>query len=198
METKNPRAVQGAEASMSNGYSDADASNTNGTETATPDFISPDLSEKLVYFLKARAQLDGAPENRTRVDEEVASAAYFHTEEQLLAEPARNIHDLRLKCDVIWLDPQALPGTGLLSEIFSDLRRLTGGGMSLVFRPKNWLEYYERRGGAWVVRGDEVFLLTPKGADLDDLLYELDAAGGREAVFDLIRKRSAIEENADG
>jgi hypothetical protein len=162
------------------------------------DFISPELSEKLVYFLKARAQLDSTPVGTARVDEEVASAAYFHTEEQLLSEPAKSIHDLRLKCDLIWLDPQALPGPGLLSEIFADLRRLTGSGMSLVFRPKHWLEYFERRGGAWVVRGEEVFLLTPKGADVDDLLYELDAAGGREAVFDLIRKRSAIEENADG
>ncbi len=51
------------------------------------------------------------------------------------------------------------------------------------------------RGGTYVVRGDEVFLLQPEGANLEDNCFELEALGGKAAVDALIRQRCAREAN---
>jgi hypothetical protein len=168
------------------------------TPTGAPAAHQSDFAAKLCEYLIARGKLDNTPVDVSQADETVASAAYMHTEEALIETPANNLDDLRTKFDVIWLDSMTVPNPATVLAVFADFRRLTGGGMSRVFRPNKWLEYFERKGGMYCVRGDEVFLLTPNGANLDDAMFELEAAGGRVAVFDLIRERVSAEEVCDG
>jgi hypothetical protein len=175
----------------------ADRQQPAGTPPA-PAAQQSDFAVKLVDFLIARDKLNNSPDDITREQESIAEAAYFYTEERLIETPANDLADLRAKFDIIWLDPQALPNNATVLAIFADFRRLTGGGMSRVFSPTKWLGYFERKGGMYCVRGDDVFLLTPEGADLDDVMFELEASGGREAVFNLIRERAGTEEANDG
>jgi hypothetical protein len=103
-----------------------------------------------------------------------------------------------VKFDELFTDPHAIPRNDEVLQLFADLRRLTDGEPSRLFKPERWLAWFERKGGMYCVRGDDVFLLTPEGADLDDVMFELEASGGREAVFNLIRERAGTEEANDG
>jgi hypothetical protein len=156
------------------------------------------FEEALANYLFARDRLNNPAEDATCEEEELASAAYFQTQEKLLRTPAETVADFRVKFDELFTDPCSTPRNDEVLLLFADLRRLTNGEPSRLFKPKKWLEWFGRKGGMYCVRGAEVFLLTPEGADLDDVMFELEASGGREAVNALIRERCGTEEVCDG
>lgn len=151
------------------------------------------LQDKIAAYLSARRHLNN---NRKSSPEEAerACTAFIAAEADVIKEPATTLEDLRDKFDVVWIDPAALPTNEHILSVFADFRRLTGGGTSKLFDAELWLSRFEQRGGLYCTRGDEVFLLQPKGADLDDDMFELEALGGREAVEELIRSRQGAAE----
>ena len=141
-------------------------------------------------FVSARSYLHSLPEDIDEQEENRADVAFFSAYDSLIGTPAISLADLRVKFDVIWSELDALPGPTAVQRMFADIHRLAGDGPSLIFDPEDWLDGFEKRGGVYCVRGDEVFLLTPKGKRLDADMFELDALCGREAVYDLIRQRT--------
>lgn len=150
------------------------------------------LQDKIAAYLSARRHLNS---NRKSSPEEAerACTAFIAAEADVIKEPATTLEDLRDKFDVVWIDPAALPTNKDILNVFADFRRLTGRPSKL-FDAELWLSRFEQRGGLYCTRGEEVFLLQPKGTDLDDDMFELEALGGREAVEELIRSRQGVAE----
>jgi hypothetical protein len=155
--------------------------------------LSPAMQRAVENFAEARDFLCSLPIDCDCAENDRAEAAYLAADCKLLETPAENLHDLRAKFDTVWDDTSATPNEITLLAFFADFRRLTGDTVSTVFNPSRWLHYFEMRGGAYVVRGDEVFLLEPADADLAGNLFELEALGGKPAVDALIRQRCAQE-----
>lgn len=162
----------------------------------SPDALSEALgtfSQALIRYLAARNYLNALAPGTRIEEEDRASAAFMDAEHCLMRTAAPNLSALRAKFDVLLLDPNAIPSRDYTLALFADFQRLTGGRVSHLFEPERWLQWFGEWGGAYCVRGDEIFLLQPKGTDLGDHLFELEASGGKEAVFDLIRSRTAME-----
>ena len=151
------------------------------------------FSQALIRYLAARDYLNALQRGTAVEEEDRASAAFMDAEHNLMRTPAPHISALRTKFDVLLLDPNAVPTRDYTLALFTDFQRLTGERVSHLFEPERWLRWFEEWGGAYCVRGAEVFLLQPKGSDLGDHLFELEASGGKEAVFALIRSRTAME-----
>jgi hypothetical protein len=155
--------------------------------------LSTAMQRAVANFVAARDYYCSLPVDSDKDENDRAEAAYLQADGVMLETPAENLHDLRAKFDAIWSDAAALPNESTVLAVFADFRRLTGGDVSPIFNPQTWLRYFELRGGAYVVRGDEVFLLQPDGAKLEDNLFELEALGGKPAFDALIRQRCAQE-----
>lgn len=167
------------------------------TTTNTPAPYSVKFGSALEAYLFARDDLTKLPAGEVPPQKEDAlSDALQAAEERLLGIPARTIAELRVKFDMLWGDIGAIPHPNHVLSFFADIRHLDEGHGSPIFNPANWLGYFERKGGMHCVRGDEVFLLQPPGANLADLMWELEAAGGEAWVKDLIRERSPAQEEA--
>ena len=151
------------------------------------------FSEALVRYLAARDYLNALKLGAGIEEEERASVAYMEAEHKLMETPAPDISAVRTKFDVLLLDPNASPTRDYMLLLFADFQHLTGGRVSYLFEPDRWLQWFEAHGGAYCVRGEEVFLLQPKGTDLSEQFFELEASGGREAVDELIKSRMATE-----
>lgn len=117
-----------------------------------------------------------------------ATAALHAAENNLMAEPASNLDELRVKADVLFFDLDSVPVQSHVEAFFADLVRLTGGYRSLAFNTAEWLELFQRRGGYWSVRDGEVYLFSDGSECAQKALAELDMRGARRAVSDLIRK----------
>lgn len=155
--------------------------------------LSAAMQQAVANFTAARDYFCSLPVDSCRLENDRASAACMQADGALLETPAENVHDLRAKFDAVWGNAGTVPNEPTLRTIFGDVRRLTGNTISPIFNPALWLEYFELRGGAYVVRGDEVFLLQPKGTHLADNMFELEALGGKPAVDALIRQRCTQE-----
>lgn len=167
------------------------------TTTSTPAPYSVKFGNALEAYLFARDDLTRLPAGEEPPQKEDAlSDALQAAENRLLAVPARAIAELRVKFDLLWGDINAIPNPNHVLAFAADLRNLDEGHGSPIFDPANWLKYFESRGGMHCTRGDEVFLLQPPGADLADLMWELEAAGGEAWVKDLIRERTPAQEEA--
>ena len=151
------------------------------------------FEKALAQYLTARNNLNDAPAEPSAAGEDVASAAYYHSEERMPREPVESLADFRAKFDCLFLDPASIAGPDVLLQLFADLRRLTDGARSELFEPARWLAFFEKKGGMYCVRGEEVFLLTPTGANLSDLMFELEASGGRDDVNALLLQRCSAE-----
>lgn len=108
-------------------------------------------------------------------------------ENAVMAVPAADMNQLRVKADILWADPDSLPPDRHVMALFADLIRLTGNTPSRVFNPVRWLERFERTGGGWVVQDDRIFLMWPDLDRVHGLTQELEMRGGKQAVLDLIR-----------
>jgi hypothetical protein len=151
------------------------------------------MQRAVANFVAARDYYCSLPVDSDKDENDRAEAAYLQADGVMLETPAENLHDLRAKFDAIWSDAAALPNESTVLAVFADFRRLAGGDVSPIFNPQTWLRYFDLRGGAYVVRGDEVFLLQPQGTDLADNMFELEALGGKPAVDALIRQHCAQE-----
>lgn len=149
----------------------------------------------LAEYLFARDFLNGFVSGVIREETDFAATAYCALDNQLIKAPAMSIQDLRTKFEMLWEETSSDPCTDHILALFEDLQRLTGDVPSQLFQPDGWLRRFEKKGGMYCVRDREVFLLTPKSADLDNLMFELKASGGREAVNELIRARTGMETN---
>lgn len=155
--------------------------------------LSAAMQRAVLNYINGRDYVCSLPIDREDEDNDRAEAAYMQVDGALLETPAENLHDLRIKFDAIWSDVAALPNERTLRIIFADFRRLVGDAVSPIFNPTLWLEYFEKRGGSYVARGGEVFLLQPHGAELADNMFELEALRGKPAVDAVIRQRCAQE-----
>lgn len=144
------------------------------------------LARYLYALDRLRATTDDSDENCDMLTDALTTA-----ERDLMAEPAADIRELRAKADILWDCPSSTPPEELFWQFFKDLRRLTDDAPSITFHPAGWLERFERRGGGWIVRGGEAFILWPVPEDVRELLDELETRGDRAAVLDLIRAREA-------
>jgi hypothetical protein len=154
----------------------ADSSNTTPLPSANPNRFE----EALQRYLDARRRVQATSDDDDReVDHLVAGL----------------ISDLRAKAEILWGSAADTPSLADLGEFMNDLVRLTGGAPSRVFDCARWLDRFQNRGGAWTVRGDDVFLMmAPDNAKLRDLFAELAAAGGRPQVEAELRRRHAERE----
>jgi len=158
--------------------------------------LSTRMRLALGTYIFALNRLDDAPSDIDEEEEELLANAFGKAREQLANCPAETIDDLRVKFDVMCLDACSCPQRDDVRRLFQDFRRLSSSRTSPIFRPEKWLKWFQRNGGGWVARGEEILLLTPCNGDADDCMDELEASGGCEAVKALIREQSQSREVA--
>lgn len=152
-----------------------------------------DFERAVAHYRFALDRLRNEPDKSDDASD-LLSDALTSAEDRLVRVPAANLEELRVKADVVWFDSASIPSADHLRHFFADLIRMTGGAPSIGFDPARWLARFERCGGMWAVRDGEALLLIPEGADLADVLLDLDMRGGRGAVLDLIRARHEARE----
>lgn len=147
----------------------------------------------LQRYLYALDQVHVDPDNSDhRADYQID--ALVQAENGVMAEPAADFDELRVKADILWNEVDSLPPERHVTAFFADFVRLTGGGASRVFDPARWLARFERKGGGWLVQDDRTWLMWPDVERMDGLAQELEMRGGKQAVLDLIRARHNGEE----
>ena len=105
--------------------------------------------------------------------------------------------DMRAKFDAVQYDMDLLPDVEDMLAFFTDLQQLSSHRCSPFFRPDEWLDWFERRNCGWVERDGEIVFLLPHQPDdsvAEDLMVDLRARGGCEAVKALIRERAKAGE----
>ena len=160
-------------------------SNSRSAPVAKPGLFQ----ERLEAFLYARDRLEREPDGLRELESNHLADAYLYAENLVLGAPAADLADLRAKAEILWGDPAVDPDRSHVSAFLADLVRLTNHTPSRVFAADLWLARFEREGGMWVVRGDEVLILGPIGGGADVLIDLLTAMDGAEAVKALIRRR---------
>jgi hypothetical protein len=128
-------------------------------------------------------------DDKSDENSDMLTDAMTQAENGLMAEPAADLHQLRIKADILWSDVDSLPPAEHILAFFCDLVRLTGGGASRVFDPARWLARFEHHGGGWVVQDGRTVLMWPDLDRVRGLTQELEMRGGKQAVLDLIRAR---------
>lgn len=156
--------------------------------------LSTRMRLALETYIFALNRLDDAPSGIDDEEEEMLSNAYSRARELLIRSPAETIDDLRVKFDVLCLDGNRCLQREEAKGLFRDLRRLSSSHTSPIFRPDKWLKWFQRNGGGWVEREQEIVLLAPCNGNADDCMEELEASGGCEAVKSLIREQSHSRE----
>lgn len=144
-------------------------------------------------FLAARTTLNSLPPSVTNDVETACGDAFTYAEDRLISTPAKTVSDLRAKMEVIWNDPAALPTPETIRAVMADVHALTDHEPSRIFDAPAWLAWFEQQGGGWIEREGEIILLIPDKSDLnrmDDIMHELAACDGRDAVCNVIRERS--------
>lgn len=158
-------------------------------ETFAPQFnLSDAMRTAGEQYCYALARLNAVNEDTTRAEDDLLSDAYFTARQRLIECPAQNIDDLRVKIDVMWLDPNACPLREHINHVFRDLQRLSSQKASPVFQAGDWLEWFQRKGGGWIEQNGDVNFLYQRSDGIKDAMSELAASGACEMVKDLIRQ----------
>lgn len=154
----------------------------------------------LADYMKTRAVLNELPAHIGGDEERRLMDAQGVAEDRLFRQPPKSIADIRALAEIAWQDPASLPTSDMIATVLKGLRSLDGNAPSRTFDAKWWLYSFERFGGGYVVRGDEVLIVTPipQSEALIGLLWELETRGGREQVKAAIREREAAKANPKG
>jgi len=153
--------------------------------------VSDRFASALKRFLDARHRLDhDLPADPSPEEEDIAAGAYSYARDALIRTPALTVSDLRAKVEVLWQDRASDKDGEAALAIMRDLHEMTNREPSRCFDADTWLTWFERRGGVWIERDAEILFMVPSDGSMDDVMYNLDACGGLQLVFDLIRERS--------
>lgn len=152
-----------------------------------------DLETRAAAFVRAlsaykyaRDTLNATPEDVTPEHEDMLSDAYHCAFDRAITAPAASISDLRAKFEILWEDPHSIPRAEHLAAILTDLAHLTGFEPSRTFNPDAWLHHFERFGGGWIERDNEIVLVTPTDPKnrnaIADLMFQLEGCNARHIV----------------
>ncbi len=145
-------------------------------------------------YLEIRNRFNGSPADISDQEERMLSDSYAEARERMIKTRVANIEDFRTKFETMFAEGPAIPRNESIAELFRDLCFLTNHAPSRAFDAKTWLKWFERNHGGWIERDGEIILMWPENDNMDDMLFELNAAEGREAVYSLIRRRQKAQE----
>lgn len=158
--------------------------------------MSKQFDEDLAAYLETRDFLNNLQQGTSREDERRAEVDYNGARDRVTTSPALSPAELRAKAEIIWGDRESTPCEESRLSFLQDLQRLTDHAPSMVLDVPGWLSWFERSGGGWVQRDEEIVLLVPEDGRADGAMFELAAHGAREQVFEHIRKRNPAREAA--
>lgn len=163
--------------------------------TTTPTREQSGFDRALADFLAARAALDALPVATTSCeDEQIAMDAMCAAEQRLFRQTPQSLADVRALAEILWTDPDSIPGQDMIGAVLIGLRQIDGQP-SRVFNPAKWVADYRSFGGGWVVSEDRVTLMQPVPASdtLTSLMWELHTRGGEEEVKAIIAAGEAVQ-----
>lgn len=139
----------------------------------------------LSSYLYALDRLNNEPDESDEACD-YAAFALRAAEDRLMAVPAKNLNQLRVKADVLFSDLSSVLERDHIVSFMSDLVELTGGRQSITFDPMAWLDLFQRRGGTWKFCDGEVLFFVPETNLARGSMAELEMRGGRAAVESLL------------
>ena len=115
-------------------------------------------------------------------------------EARLLDSPVQNVHELRALAEVIFQDPDSIPGADTLAKLFGAMRSLDKGNDSPTFDAAAELAQFEKAGLGWVERDGAITFMDNNGDRLDLFKWLLETRGATEQVKQAIANRSEDRE----
>ena len=111
-------------------------------------------------------------------------------EARLLDCPVQNVHELRALAEVIFQDPDSIPGADTLAKLFSAILSLDKGNDSPTFDAAGELAQFEKAGLGWVERDGAITFMDKNGDRLDLFKWLLETRGATEQVKQVIANRT--------
>lgn len=111
-------------------------------------------------------------------------------EARLLDSPVQNVHELRALAEVIFQDPDSIPGADTLAKLFSAILSLDKGNDSPTFDAAGELAQFEKAGLGWVERDGAITFMDNNGDRLDLFKWLLETRGATEQVKQAIADRT--------